>query len=54
MMEKKVYVKPAMSVCRMEASQMMASSPAALDRYDNIHAQDIEVLSNKNNAWDLW
>lgn len=54
MMEKKVYVRPAMSVCRMEANQMMASSPAALGRYDNIHAQDIEVLSNKNNAWDLW
>ena len=54
MMEKKVYVSPAMSVCRMEANQMMASSPAAPGRYDNIHAQDIEVLSNKNNAWDLW
>lgn len=52
-MEKKVYVEPTVSVCRMEACEMMAASER-LNRYETPADASLEVLSNKDNAWDLW
>lgn len=54
MMEKKVYVEPAMTICQMEACEMMAMSGEKHNRYEAPARQDLDVLSNKDNAWDLW
>ena len=53
MMEKKVYVEPAMTVCQMETNGMMMSG-SDLNRYGAPAKADLDVLSNKDNAWDMW
>ena len=53
MMEKKVYMEPAMTVCQMETNEMMMSG-SDLNRYEAPAKADLDVLSNKDNAWDMW
>ncbi len=50
-MEKKAYVAPAVSVCEVETTAMMAAS---LSRYEEPAQVDLDVLANKNEFGDIW
>lgn len=51
-MKRNKYIKPTISICRIETSQMMATS--APHRYDDPAKPDLDVLVNENDFTDIW